>query len=44
MGIGDYTISPVRVNHSVPAVGYLVEDKKKRCFFYTGDTGPSGET
>jgi ribonuclease BN (tRNA processing enzyme) len=42
--MGDYTISPVRVNHSVPAVGYLVEDKKKRCFFYTGDTGPSGET
>jgi ribonuclease BN (tRNA processing enzyme) len=42
--IGDYTISAVRVNHSVPAVGYLVEDKKKRRFFYTGDTGPSGET
>jgi len=44
MRIGDYTISPVRVNHSVPAVGYLVEDKKRRRFFYTGDTGPSGET
>ncbi|MGD0918212.1 MAG: 3',5'-cyclic-nucleotide phosphodiesterase [Thermodesulfobacteriota bacterium] len=42
--IGQYTISPVRVNHSVPAVGYLVENKKKRCFFYTGDTGPSAET
>jgi ribonuclease BN (tRNA processing enzyme) len=41
--IDDYTISPVRVNHSVPAVGYLVEDKKKRRFFYTGDTGPSDE-
>jgi ribonuclease BN (tRNA processing enzyme) len=41
--IDDYTISPVRVSHSVPAVGYLVEDKKKRRFFYTGDTGPSDE-
>jgi ribonuclease BN (tRNA processing enzyme) len=44
MRIGDYTISAVKVNHSVPAVGYLVEGKEKRCFFYTGDTGPSGET
>jgi len=31
--INGYTISPVRVNHSVPAAGYLVEDKKgKRRF------------
>lgn len=40
----DYTITPYKVNHTVPAVGYLVEDKKKRRFFYTGDTGPSDET
>ncbi|OGP96900.1 MAG: hypothetical protein A2157_02510 [Deltaproteobacteria bacterium RBG_16_47_11] len=39
-----YTITPYRVNHAVPAVGYLVEDKRMRRFFYTGDTGPSGET
>jgi len=38
--INDYTITPYKVNHSVPAVGYLVEDKRKRRFFYTGDTGP----
>jgi ribonuclease BN (tRNA processing enzyme) len=25
-------------------VGYLVEDKRKRRFFYTGDTGPSDDT
>lgn len=42
--IGDYTITPYPVNHSVPATGYLVEDKRKRRFFYTGDTGPSDAT
>ena len=36
-----YTITPYKVNHTVPAVGYLVEDRKKRRFFYTGDMGPS---
>jgi ribonuclease BN (tRNA processing enzyme) len=39
-----YTITPYRVKHSVPAVGYLVEDKRKRKLFYTGDTGPSDTT
>jgi ribonuclease BN (tRNA processing enzyme) len=42
--MGGYTVTPFRVSHSVPAVGYLVEDIKKRRFFYTGDTGPSDET
>jgi len=42
--IDDYTITPYPVNHSVPATGYLVEDKRKRRFFYTGDTGPTGST
>ena len=42
--INDYVITPYKVNHTVPAVGYLVEDKKERRFFYTGDTGPSHET
>lgn len=37
----DYTITPYRVNHSVPTVGYLIEDKNKKSFFYTGDTGPT---
>jgi cAMP phosphodiesterase len=35
------SITPYAVNHSVPAVGYLVEDRRKRRFFYTGDIGPS---
>jgi ribonuclease BN (tRNA processing enzyme) len=39
--IGGYSVTPYAVNHSVPAVGYLVEDEEKRRFFYTGDTGPS---
>jgi ribonuclease BN (tRNA processing enzyme) len=42
--IDDYTITPYPVNHSVPATGYLVEDKRKRRFFYTGDTGPTDST
>jgi ribonuclease BN (tRNA processing enzyme) len=42
--IGDYTITPYPVHHSIPATGFLVEDKIKRRFFYTGDTGPSDAT
>jgi ribonuclease BN (tRNA processing enzyme) len=39
--IRGFSITPYEVNHSVPAVGYLVEDRRKRRLFYTGDTGPS---
>jgi ribonuclease BN (tRNA processing enzyme) len=39
-----YTITPYKVNHTVPAVGYLVEDLKGKRFFYTGDTGPTAGT
>jgi ribonuclease BN (tRNA processing enzyme) len=42
--VNNHTVTPYKVNHTVPAVGYLVEDKKKRRFFYTGDTGPTSET
>jgi ribonuclease BN (tRNA processing enzyme) len=42
--VGAYTITPYKVNHPVPASGYLVEDEKERRFFYTGDTGPSDST
>jgi len=38
------TVTPFRVNHSVPAVGYLVEDRKGAVLFYTGDTGPTDAT
>ena len=44
ININGYTITPCKVNHTVPAVGYLVEDKKNRRFFYTGDTGPTDRT
>ena len=42
--ISNVTVTPFKVNHTVPAVGYLVEDKRKRNFFYTGDTGPTRRT
>lgn len=42
--VDGYTITPYRVNHTVPAVGYLVQDKNMRQFFYTGDIGTSNET
>jgi ribonuclease BN (tRNA processing enzyme) len=39
--IEEFTITPYRVSHTVPAVGFLVEEERKSCLFYTGDTGPS---
>jgi len=42
--INGYTVTPYKVNHPVPAVGYLVEDAKNKSFFYTGDTGPTPAT
>jgi len=41
---GDYAITPFNVDHSVPAVGYLVEDGQGRRLFYTGDTGRTDAT
>ena len=38
-----YKITAYRMNHTVPAVGFLVE-KEGRSFFYTGDTGPAINT
>ena len=42
--LDDFSITPYEVTHNVPAVGYFVEGKKKRSFFYTGDTKPSSST
>jgi ribonuclease BN (tRNA processing enzyme) len=39
--IDGYSITAYRVSHSIPAVGYLVEDKRGRRLLYTGDTGPT---
>lgn len=44
ISINGYSITPYRVKHSVPAVGYLVEDSRGKRFFYTGDTGPTSAT
>jgi ribonuclease BN (tRNA processing enzyme) len=41
---GKYTVTPYRVSHSVPSVGFLVEDEKGRTLFYTGDTGQTPGT
>ena len=38
--IDGYAVTPVTVNHSVPAFGYVVR-KGDAAFFYTGDTGPT---
>lgn len=36
-----YKVTAYEVNHSVPAVGYLVEDSAGKRILYTGDTGPT---
>jgi ribonuclease BN (tRNA processing enzyme) len=41
---GKYTVTPYRVSHTVPCVGFLVEDGAGRRVFYTGDTGPTPGT
>lgn len=42
--LGKYTVTPYEVNHSVPAVGYMIEDRSLKRLFYTGDTGPMDNT
>ncbi|UCE97944.1 MAG: hypothetical protein JSV74_01035 [Dehalococcoidia bacterium] len=37
--IGNYTILPLPVIHSVPAVGYQITSTEGKVVFYTGDTG-----
>ena len=39
--VNGYTVKAQRVNHTVPAVGYIVTDKKGKTLLYTGDTGPT---
>lgn len=38
--IDDYKITAYKVNHTVPAVGYLIEDGAGKRLLYAGDTGP----
>jgi len=37
--IGDYSVLPVAVNHSVPTVGYQITSADGKVVFYTSDTG-----
>jgi ribonuclease BN (tRNA processing enzyme) len=39
--IDHYNITAYKVNHAVPAVGYLLEDRKGKRLIYIGDAGPS---
>lgn len=39
--IGKYKVHAVRVTHSVPAYGYIIEDDRGKALVYTGDTGPT---
>jgi ribonuclease BN (tRNA processing enzyme) len=39
--IDGYRITMERVNHTVPAYGYIVEKAGKKAIAYTGDTGPT---
>jgi ribonuclease BN (tRNA processing enzyme) len=39
--IKDFSISPYKVNHSIPSVGYLIQTNDHKRIFYTGDTGPN---
>ncbi len=38
-----YTVKACRVNHTVPAVGYIIKDNSGRVLVYTGDTGPTND-
>lgn len=42
--VNSYSVTPYEVNHIVPAVGYLIQDRRGKRVFYTGDTGPSAQT
>jgi ribonuclease BN (tRNA processing enzyme) len=41
VSIRGYRIYAVRVDHMVPAYGYLIEDAAGNCLMYSGDTGPT---
>jgi cAMP phosphodiesterase len=39
--IKDFSVTPFKVNHSIPSVGYLIITNDNKRIFYTGDTGPN---
>jgi ribonuclease BN (tRNA processing enzyme) len=41
MKVDGYKVTAYRVNHSVPAVGYVLENKTEEKLLYMGDSGPN---
>jgi ribonuclease BN (tRNA processing enzyme) len=41
--VNGYTVTAHKVNHSVPAAGYILESGNGKRLLYTGDTGPTDE-
>lgn len=41
IAVRNYRIHAVKVSHSVPSYGYLIEDSSRCALVYTGDTGPT---
>lgn len=41
ISIGRYCIYANRVNHTVPAYGYMIEDADRNALVYSGDSGPT---
>jgi ribonuclease BN (tRNA processing enzyme) len=41
VNVGNYRIQASRVNHAVPAYGYIIDDPSNGSLVYTGDTGPT---
>ena len=39
--LNGYRVHCARVNHSVPAYGFIIEDRRGKAVAYTGDTGPT---
>jgi len=39
--INNCTVTAYKVNHSVPAIGFIIEGRKGKRILYTGDTGPT---
>jgi cAMP phosphodiesterase len=43
-GVDGYMVTAYEVNHTVPAVAYVIEDKKGKRLLYMGDSGPNETT
>jgi ribonuclease BN (tRNA processing enzyme) len=41
IAVRQYRIHTTKVNHTVPAYGYLIEEDNRNCLVYSGDSGPT---